>query len=116
MRPDLLTVTERVVSLRGQTALGTPPHDLLDRIDDALAEGYARALAGDAWSMLGEERLHELLSDTDAPLRERQIRALTSEHAGFERELVALRRQLAELRRDRDRLNAGRPARPVGST
>lgn len=102
---------ERVSRLRDEAASGAPPEALLARIEDALSEGYAQALAGDAWSTRTERALHELISESGAPARARELRALTSRHARFQRELIALRRELAGLRRDRDRLRADSPAR-----
>ena len=113
MPPELAGVIERVTALRqraqrvGRGADGA----LLAEIDDTLTEGYAHALTGDAWSMHCEKRLHELISAASAVTRGRELRALAGEHAGFQREIMALRRELAELRRDRDRLVASSPAR-----
>ena len=108
MRPDLASIIERVETLRAQTRARADRADeaLLEQIEDLLTEGYACALDGDAWSMRSE-RLHELISDSGSPVRGRELRKLASEHARFQREIVALRRELAELRHDRDRLRAG---------
>ena len=108
MRPDLVNIIERVEALRAQTDVraGEADEALLAQIEDLLTEGYAYALDGDAWSMRSEERLHELINDTDSIVRGRELRQLASEHARFQREVVALRRELAELRHDRDRVRA----------
>lgn len=84
----------------------TTPTALLERIEDALSEGYGVALEGDAWSLHSAERLHEIISDTRTPVRGRAVRTIATEHARFKRDLIALRCELAQLRRQRDRLYA----------
>jgi hypothetical protein len=106
MRPDLTTVIERVAELRERAHAGAPDVRLLAEIEDTLTEGYAHALAGDAWSMRSEQRLHELISDADSPVRGRELRSLAGEHARFQNDVMSLRRELAALRHDRDRLAA----------
>lgn len=108
MRPDLATMIGRVEVLRRQIRGRADSMDttLLAQIEDMLTEGYAHALDGDAWSMRSEERLHELISDSGSVVRGRELRQLAAEHARFQREIVALRRELAELRHDRDRMQA----------
>lgn len=107
MRPDLATVIDRVAALRERAHMDAPDGRLLAEIEDTLTEGYAHALAGDAWSMRSEQRLHELISDAaDAPVRGRELRSLAGEHARFQNDVMALRRELAELRHERDRLAA----------
>jgi len=73
-------------------------------IDDALSEGYAQALAADAWLMRTEQRLHELIDDASLAARGRDLRALSGELARVQRRLAELRRELEALRRDNDRL------------
>ncbi|MBW3608896.1 MAG: hypothetical protein KY463_11160 [Actinobacteria bacterium] len=109
MRPDLATMIERVTLLRERCARGARDEGLLEQIEDVLSEGYAQALAGDAWSNSTEERLQQRISGEGEPFRARRLRLrlLATEHAQFQRELVALRRGLAELRHDRDRLCVG---------
>jgi hypothetical protein len=113
MRPDLLEMTERVARLRDDAVIGDACPQLLARIEDALSEGYGLALTGDAWSIRNEERLHEIISDTNTPVRGRALRTIATEHARFERDLIGLRRALAELRRDRDRLCARSHSAPA---
>ena len=107
MRPDLDAMIDQVSRLRVHAGKAGADTTLAAKIEDALSAGYAVALAGDAWSMKSEVRLHKLISDVTVPVRGTQVRELTSEHASFERDLIALRRALAELRRERDRLCAG---------
>ena len=110
MSPDLAVMIERVARLRG--ARGSPPSvALLAEIDEVLTAGYARALNGDAWSTRTEERLHELIYDDTAPVRGRELRAIATDHAGFQRDLVELRAKLAELWNERNRLRAALGAR-----
>ena len=97
---------ERVAALRADVRGRTPGDALLAEIEDTLTEGYAHALSGDAWSMRSEQRLHDLIY-SESPVRGRELRALANEHARFQRDVLALRRELAELRHDRDRLQAG---------
>lgn len=104
MKPDLAVAIEKVIGLREEAARGVPCDALLAQIEDGLSEGYAEALAADAWSLRVEEQLHGLIGDTVAPGRFR-LRALALEHVRFQRELISLRSELAGLRRDRDRLS-----------
>lgn len=104
MRTDLMTMTERVIALRHRVRRPATSDALFAEIEDTLTEGYAHALSGDAWSMRSEQRLHELISDVESPVRGKEIRALANEHAAVQRDVIALRRELAELRQDRDRL------------
>ena len=97
---------ERVAALRVHVRGRTSGHALLAEIEDTLTEGYAHALSGDAWSMRSEQRLHDLISNSESPVRGRELRALATEHARFQNDVIALRRELAELRNDRDRLQA----------
>ena len=97
---------ERVAALRVQARGRTAPDALLAEIENTLTEGYAHALSGDAWSTRSEQRLHDLISNSDSPVRGRELRALATEHARFQNDVIALRRELAELRNDRDRLKA----------
>lgn len=98
---------ERVAALRDRVRGKTAGEALLAEVEDTLTEGYAHALSGDAWSMRSEQRLHDLISNPQAPVRGRELRALAYEHARFQNDVIALRRELAELRHDRDRLSAG---------
>lgn len=106
MQPDLASMTERVTLLRRHCAVGgrAAATALLEQIEDVLSEGYGEALAGDAWSISTENRLEQLIKEPDQAFRGQRLRSLAHEHARFQRELVALRRALAELRCDRDRL------------
>lgn len=110
MRPQLAPMTARVAALREQWPAPAEIEAVLVEIEDALAEGYAQALAGDAWSLRSEQRLQDLISDVDAPVRGRELRTLARDHASFQLDLVDLRRELAALRRDRDRLRAATQA------
>ncbi|MDQ3678475.1 MAG: hypothetical protein M3401_17040 [Actinomycetota bacterium] len=110
MRPDLLTMIDRVAQLREEVASGAPHEAVLAKIEDGLSEGYAWALSGDAWSIRTEQRLHALVNDARAPVRGPDRRVLAREHTVCQRELIALRRELAGLRRERDRLFADLPA------
>ena len=111
MSPDLTAMIERVRLLRDAVAGRTASVALLAEIDEVLTEGYARALNGDAWSTRTEERLHELINDPSEPVRARELRAVATDHAGFQRDLIELRERLAELWSERDRLRPRTAAR-----
>lgn len=104
MRPDIETAVEHVAAAR--VRLGRAPLGEVDaqEIEDALCKGYAQALAGDAWLAQTEQRLHELIEDRSRPVRGRDVRALAAEHGDFQHGLIALRRELAAMRREHDRL------------
>ena len=104
MSPDLKVMIERVVRLREDLAGRQPSRALLAEIEDVLTEGYARALTGDAWSTRTEQRLHELISDASTPVRGGDLRAIATDHASFQRDLIELRRELTALWHARDRL------------
>lgn len=99
-------MSERVVKLRLEAAGIVQSEALLAQMEDALSEGYGLALAGDAWLMRFEERLHEIIDDASSPVRGGALRTVASEHARFERDLIGLRRELARLRGERDRVHA----------
>jgi hypothetical protein len=104
MPPDVRTATDRVIAIRARLC-GEPAREgSWQECDDALSEGYAQALAGDAWLARTEQRLHELIDDTSIPVRGRDLRMLMREHGDVERALIELRRELDSLRREHDRL------------
>lgn len=110
MRPDVETATERVAAVRARLAC-LPPLDLhVQEIDDALCEGYAQALAGDAWLTRTERRLHELIDDPSLAVAGSELRALAGERGVLERSVIALREELAALRHEHERLGTGSPA------
>jgi hypothetical protein len=104
-------MTNRLAGLREQVAQASLPPALLVQVEDALTEGCACALSADDWAARAEQRLHDLISDADVPVRARDLRELTIEHTRLQRELVALRGELSELWRDRDRLRRGTRAK-----
>ena len=106
MSPDLAVMIERVARLCDDLHGRTPSAELMAEVDEVLTAGYERALTGDAWSTRTEERLHELIYDTTAPVRGRELRAIATDHAGFQRDLIELRLKLAELWAERNRLHA----------
>ena len=113
MRPDVHSATERVVAIRVQvTGLATGDVSRQE-IEDALCAGYAEALAGDAWLAKAERRLHELMDDPSGTVSGRELRTLAGERTEFERGLLALRDDLAALRRMHDRLRTRSQARSV---
>ena len=111
MQPDLATMIKRLGALRARVEGGEEAP--LAQIEEALTDGYAEALAADAWSMSTEDRLQELITNASIPVRGRELRALATEHQCFQRDLIALRRELAALRRDRDGRRAHSSVRSV---
>lgn len=71
----------------------------LTELEDILATGYARALAGEARMMQLEEALDDLL-DGAAENRARELRLLVAEHRALERAVSELRSVLARLQAD----------------
>ncbi|MFP5364139.1 MAG: hypothetical protein ACLGI5_15580 [Thermoleophilia bacterium] len=112
MRPDVETATDRVAAARARLARTSEPDRLADQIEDALSEGYAQALAGDAWVSAAERHLHEMIGDPTIDLRGRDIRALVREHRDLQRRIVELRCELESLRREHDRMRTGSHAWP----
>jgi len=103
MRPDIESATQRVVAVRARLA-GMPDDDaLVNEIEDALCQGYVEALAGDAWVTHTELRLQELIDDDSIVDRGRELRLVAREHGAAQHSLITLRRELAALRRLRDR-------------
>jgi len=105
MRPDVQTATDRVIAIRAHLRSDPAREGALQECDDALSEGYAQALAGDAWLAHAEQRLHELIDDTSIPVRGRDLRVLVREHREVERSVIELRRELDGLRRQHDRVH-----------
>ena len=101
MQPDLTPITGRVAGLHAASVDDSSAEGLLAEINDALTEGYAWALHGDAWSIATEERLYDLMTE---PGSSGELGSLAADHAVFQRQLMELRRSLSELWRDRDRL------------
>lgn len=111
MPPDVDSTTERVINARATLASLTTDELAMRVIDDVLSEGYAQALEGDAWLMRAEQRLHALIDDATVPARGRELRTVAREHSGFQRSVIALRRELEALRQERSRLRSHSHAR-----
>lgn len=107
MSPDLTALIWRITQLREDLARSSASRELMADIDDVLTEGYARALTGEAWSTRTEHRLHELITDATTHIQAGELREIAADHATFQRDLIELRRELAELWHERDRLGAG---------
>jgi hypothetical protein len=104
MRPDVQAATDRVIAIRARLRDEPESEDSLREREDALSEGYAQALVGDAWLARTEQRLHELVEDVTIPVRGRDLRILVRDHGDVQRDVIALRRELEGLRREHDRL------------
>jgi hypothetical protein len=105
MRPDVQSATDRVIAIRARLRRDPGRESSLDETEDALSEGYAQALAGDAWLAQSEQRLHELIDDASIPVRGRDLRVLVHDHGEIERCVIELRRELEGLRREHERLH-----------
>ena len=106
MDPDLTPISDRVAELcaRAERAAGTPA--LMQEIETLLCDGYAEALAGDAWSARTERRMQELITAIPAEGAARELRTLARRHGDFQVRLVLLRRRLVALRAEFDRLES----------
>jgi hypothetical protein len=79
---------------------------LREEIENGLGDGYAHALAGDAWSIAAQARLGELMHAAERPGGASGLHALAREHGEFAGRLDALRAELRALRGDLGRLRA----------
>jgi hypothetical protein len=87
------------------SAEGRPPEGLLGEMEDVLAEGYLKALAGEARSRRLAERLERLVESLNQPgvaVEARRValekRGLDAEVADLRARLNVMREQFAELR------------------
>src|SRR3954449_6533338 len=94
MDPDLTPISDRVAELcaRAERFAGGPA--LLEEIESVLCDGYAEALAGDAWSARTERRMQELIVAIPAAGAARELRTLSRRHGDFQVRLVLLRRRV----------------------
>lgn len=112
MDPNLAGTIERIAALRREvTATDEVSEALQARAEDLLIEGYAHALAGDAWLRSTEQQLHDLINDRGVAIRGDRLREISRQHVEFQRCLVALRRELAGLRHDSDQRATSTAAR-----
>lgn len=109
MLSDVEAATERVIAVRGRVA-EMPDGVSAQELEDELCEGYAHALAVDAWLTEADNRLHELIDGPASPQRGRELRTLAAEHHKVQRGVIELRRELAGLRAEHTRLRAGAKA------
>jgi len=103
---DVENATKLVIAARARVARLPPGVVAVGEIDDALTQGYAQALEGDAWLMRAEERLHELIDDASAPTRGRELRTIARDHDDYQRSVIELRRELEALRLERTRMRS----------
>lgn len=111
--PELPQITLRIARLceRVRASPGRP--SLLCEVEDALCDGYAHALAGDAWSMRAQARMLELIGAAHAPGGATGLHALAREHFEFEAHLTALRVQLSALKDEYRALRVRAPLVPA---
>ncbi len=105
MRPDVQSAIDGVIATRARLRREPARNGALQECEDVLSEGYAQALAGDAWLAHTEQRLHELIDDASIPVRGRDLRVLVREHGEVERNVIELRSELDGLRREHDRVH-----------
>jgi hypothetical protein len=110
MRPDVETAARRVAETRARLARLPAGQVVTQEVEDALGDGYALALEGDAWLMHADERFEALIDGPSETVSGREVRALRHERQTFTRDLAALRAELALLRdaHERPALDAGR--------
>ncbi len=106
MRPDVEAATERAVAMCARLARTSERSALAEDVEDVLCDGYAQALAGDAWLAERERRLHDLIEEPSIEFRAHDLRALIGEHRDFQHGVIALRFELEALRREHHRLRA----------
>ena len=106
MHPDLNPISDRVDELCSRAERATADASLLAEIERTLCDGYAEALAADAWSARTERRMQELIVAIPAPGAARELRTVSRHHGDFQVRLVLLRRRLVRLRTEFDRLGA----------
>ena len=104
MDPDLTPISDRVAEMCARAERFADGPGLLEEIESVLCDGYAEALAGDAWSARTERRMQELIIAIPAPGAARELRGLSRRHGDFQVRLVLLRRRLVALRAEFDRL------------
>ncbi len=105
MRPDVQAATDRAIAARAQLAALAPHSVPPPEIEGELCSGYMHALDGDAWLAQVEDRLTvAVAADRSSPINCREPFALAAEHNEFRLGLIALRRELAALRDEHDRL------------
>ena len=106
MHPDLTPISDRVDALCSRAERAPADRVLLDEIERTLCDGYAEALAGDAWSARMEREMQKLITAIPAPGAARELRTLSRSHGDFQVRLVLLRRSLVRLRVEFDRLSS----------
>jgi hypothetical protein len=91
---DLETRIERLRS-RAESERLTP--ELVDEIENVLAEGYVAALQADARSRRLRERVDALVDDTDVPRMAQEMRRLGRERRMLEQAAGELRERVGVL-------------------
>jgi hypothetical protein len=109
MHPDLRPISERVAALCSAARRddGTVS---AQAVESVLCDGYAEALAADAWSAQTERRMQQLIIAIPAEGAARELRTLARGHTEFQQQLMVLRQGLAALRAQFERLTADRTA------
>ena len=105
MDPDLTPISDRVDALCVRAERAPADRQLLEEIETTLCDGYAEALAGDAWSARTERRMEELIMEIPAPGAARELRTLARRHSDFQVRLILLRRNLVRLRAEFERIS-----------
>jgi hypothetical protein len=96
---ELARLLNRVEALAGRADDAVDRRALLPEMEDALSEGYAAALAGEARLVRLEERLDVLL-EPGVEQRAAELLDLLREHRALEGSVVSLRTALSRVHRD----------------
>jgi hypothetical protein len=103
MRPDVEAATRRVRQMRTRAGGFPPGGTFAHEVENALGNGYAVALEGDAWLMGAERALEAMIEDTSRAASAKEIRARLHDLRRFKGKLAALRDELAALRGEHER-------------
>jgi hypothetical protein len=88
----------RIARVSSRASEGWPAEGLLGEMEDVLAEGYLKALSGEAGSRRLAERLERLVEVIDQPGAAVEARRVALEKRGLDAEVSDLRAQLAVMR------------------
>src|SRR3954449_13460571 len=88
----------RIARLSSRASEGPrPPEGLLGEMEDVLAEGYLKALSGEAGSRRLAERLERLVEVIDQPGAAVEARRVALEKRGIDADVSDLRARLARV-------------------
>jgi hypothetical protein len=85
----------RIARVSSRASEDPPPEGLLGEMEDVLAEGYLKALSGEAGSRRLAERLERLVEVIDQPGAAVEARRVALEKRGLDADVSDLRARLA---------------------